>query len=183
MSETGFGGNAGQSDFQARLSRLGHGQEAPPLPADMHVRVPRPKGPVKLNDWRENIRYPLAFVGAFFIGVLAVCVAKYVSFHIAYDPTPPNEAEMPSPADAMMYLDLGMALAVSFVLKNAFRLDGKEWAIAQTAGIVGMSAIFHNFVHMWPEVFSGLFSPEWVEFEMWLNAYGTISFLGYVVPL
>ncbi len=161
--------------FQERLARLGH---APDRPAAVMQAAPaprqRPSEPVKLNDWRENIKYPLSFVGAFLIGMVSVFIARFVRFH-----TTGGGLTDELGGELFLILDGAMALAIGFALRMAFNIHGKEHVMAKTAGILALGTTMHNLVHMQPELWAAMFSPEWVEEVTYFTDPNTIIFRGY----
>lgn len=168
-----------QQAFQERLARMGHAQQVAPV-AEPVAETPRPKTTKQrpINDWRENIKYPLSFVGAFFIGVISVFVARFVRFTTSGGGLTGEEA------DLLLMMDGAMALAIGFALRMAFGIEGnKELVAAKTAGITAMAAIMHNAVHAWPAVWAAMFSPEWVDEVVMFTEPSTILLGGYAFQL
>lgn len=148
----------GHDAFEARIARLNARRQpsdpvaAGPSPAAM---APRPAQPVKLNDWRENIRTPATIVGAFALGLIAVFVARYLRFHLGAGGLAGETANV------LMLLDAALALGAGLALKLLFRLDGKDFLTALAAGVLVMVCTMHNLVHWAPSAFSRVFSPNW----------------------
>ena len=109
-----------------------------------------------LPSMRETVGYPASIVLAFFLGMLAVLITRYVRYAMA------GSALTGEDADITMAIDAGLALAIGFVLKQMFRLSGKVQETAKTLGIFAMICVMHNLVHTWPGAFEIAFSPEWV---------------------
>ncbi len=154
-----------KQSFQERLARIQSNGRAPseelvaaasPAPTRA-APAKRAKGAVSpLPDWRENIRYPLAFVRAFLIGAFAVFVSRYARFHLA------DGSLVGEDADLVMLIDGFIATAAAFAIKEVFRIKGREFAPAQTAGVVMMVVSMHNLAHWAPTPMALIFSPEWV---------------------
>lgn len=168
----------GHDAFEARIARLNASRGLPeqPMQAGMApgaVAGPAPvQKPVKLNDWRENIRYPATIVGAFVLGLIAVFMARYVRFHLGAGGLAGENA------DFFMLLDGALAVGTGFALKMLFRLEGKEFQTAQTAGVFAMVCTMHNLVHWAPDEFSLIFSPEWTEMVVETTEPKSILFRG-----
>ncbi len=111
--------------------------------------------PVKLNDWRENIWYPMQFVAAFLLGMVTVFVARYIRFHLGMGGVTGEDAGL------YMVMDGAISFAVGIILWGFFRLEGKEFKAVQTAGVIAMVVTMHNLVHWYPDQFSVVFSPDW----------------------
>lgn len=163
----------GHDAFEARIARLNARQhpgqpiQAGPVPAAMTRPAPA-HPPVRLNDWRENIRYPATIVAAFVLGLVAVFLARYLRFHLGAGELAGENA------DLYMILDGVLAVGAGFALKMLLRLGGKEFQTAQAAGVLVMVCTMHNLVHWAPNAFSLIFSPDWTEMVMETTEPGSI---------
>lgn len=147
-----------KQDFQARLARISQTAAQPEqrYMAKTKVKPKRKSGrPVKVSDWRENIRYPGAIVGAFLLGMIMVLLLSYIRFHLGMGALAGDEAK------GMMLADLALAIAGGFVIKQIFHFEAKVFQSAQMAGVFAMVAVMHNFVHWMPKPFELAFSPDW----------------------
>jgi len=167
--------------FEERLARIGASHGRPPAailaagPQDMALAEgPRRRadGAVVLNDWRQNIRYPAAIVGAFVVGMISVFVARYVRFHLGMGGLAGEDA------DTMMLIDAAMGIGAGFVLRMIFHFEAKVFQTAQAAGVVAMIAVMHNFVHWAPGVFDVIFAPDWTREVITTTEPNSILFRG-----
>lgn len=149
--------------FQTRLNRVAE-RRAPIEAAKPEIAV--------LPDWKSNIKYPAALVGAALVGMLAVFSARYARFHLMGGTLAGEDA------DITMAIDGAIGVAVSFILFSALRFRGAEYKAAQTFGIFAMIMIMQNFVHAAPKTFSVLFSPEWTEDVITMTEPNSILFRG-----
>ncbi len=163
------------SDFQARLERINKGE--------VHVAdgvvVPerREAADVKLTGGLiENALYPLSLVGAFLLGVMAVFFSRFARIHLLGTADPETDIMLALVADG------AMALAIGFMFKQAFRLEGAQWASAQTMGVTVMVASMHNLFHMNPFLFSLIFTPEYVDAVLSYTEFRTLMAGGYMIP-
>ncbi len=134
--------------FQERLNRVAEARA--PLEANKVDVSPLP-------DWKQNIKYPAALVGAALLGMVAVFVARYVRFHMMGGSLAGDDP------DITMMIDAGIGAACSFVLFAMLRFKGAEFKAAQSFGIAAMIVVMHNAVHAAPKLFDLVFSPEWTE--------------------
>lgn len=160
-----------QQAFQDRLNRIREKQGQPPLPseaqrqaqlaAEAAAAIPQPKAkPAKQvspvpSVW-ENLGYPMSIVGAFLLGVLAVFASNYAMFHLFG-----ADGGLEDPLFTMVGNGV-LAAGLSFVLRNAMKFEGKEFATANTAGIILMVASIHNLFHFAPEPMAVVYSAEHV---------------------
>ena len=151
------------SNFQDRLNRLAEAR-APIEAAKTEVAV--------VPNWKENIRYPAALVGAFLVGMLAVFLARYARFHLMGGTLAGEDA------DITMVIDGAIGGACSFLLFGILRFRGAEYKAAQTFGIFAMIVVMHNFVHMAPGAFSAIFSKQWTEDVVAYTEPNSILFRG-----
>lgn len=171
-------------DFRNRLNRIRQGREGalPPEECAAYDPATMPRRVVARNvsplpDWRENIRYPGKFVGAFFLGLAAVVISRWIRFNMS------GGAVETEYSDLSMMLDAGMAFAIGFGLRMLFSVEGKEFIAAKTVGIFVMVATMHNLVHSAPAPFVAAFSPEWVDAVVATTEPATIVFQGMTFAL
>ena len=163
------------ADFQARLNRISSGETHV---AEGLVHTPRRENPdVKLTGGlMENALYPLSLIGAFGLGVLAVFFSRFARVHLLGGTDPESDMMLAFMADG------AMAMAIGFMFKQAFRLEGADWVGAQTFGVTVMIAAMHNLVHLFPYAFSLMFTPEWVELVIGYSEPRSLQIMGYMVP-
>lgn len=151
------------SSFQARLNKVAE-RRAP-------IDASKPEVPV-IPDWKENFKYPAALVGSFFVGMLAVFIARYARFHLMGGSLAGEDA------DIAMLLDGGIAAACSFALFSMLRFHDAQFKAAQSFGVAAMVLFMHNFVHLSPGVFGAIFSDEWAEEVVAATEPNSILFRG-----
>lgn len=162
-------GKAPNNGFQSRINRMAE-RQAPIDAAKPHVEL--------LPDWKANIRYPAAIVASALVGMLAVFVARFVRFHLMGGTLAGDDP------DFTMIIDGAVAVACSFLLFGMLKFNGKEFKAAQTAGVVAMMGLMHNFVLAAPSAFGLLFSKEWTDDIVTYSEPGSIYFRGlYIVVI
>ena len=152
-----------KEQFAKRLQRISAGGEntmgqiyVGPVDEEKVRKKKSKRAAAGLPSMRETVGYPASIVLAFFLGMLAVLITRYVRYAMA------GSALTGEDADITMAIDAGLALAIGFVLKQMCRLSGKIQETAKTLGIFAMICVMHNLVHTWPGAFEIAFSPEWV---------------------
>ena len=78
--------------------------------------------------------------------------------------------------------DGGMAMVIGFAIKELFRMRGAEWISAQTAGVTVMVAAMHNLIHLSPDLFSMIFTLDYVQLVQTTTEMRSLVLMGYVVP-
>ncbi|WP_299684670.1 hypothetical protein [uncultured Tateyamaria sp.] len=159
----------GQDVFAERLARLGaeHGQRAElQTQKAQAARGTRP-------EWVTNLGYPASIVGACFLGLLAVVLARYCMFHINGAPDPGADA------DLTMIIDGALAFGIAFVLRMAFYMSDKVHLAAKTVGIWIALTCMHNLVHDYPDLWAAAFSEDWVERTTEMTEPRSFYFRGY----
>ena len=162
-------------DFQDRLARIANGQT---LSTDGIVHTPRKEAPdVKLTGGlMENALYPLSLIGAFFLGIMSVFFARFSRVHLLGTADPETDLMLALVADG------AIALAIGFVFKQGFKLEGAEWAAAQTFGVTVMVAGMHNLVHLNPMLFALIFTPDWVDLTLSYTELRSLQIGGSMIP-
>lgn len=163
------------ADFQARLNRISNGEA---LVAEGLVYTPRTEEPdIKLTGGlMENAVYPLSLIGAFFLGLLAVFFSRFARVHLLGGADPESDMMLALVADG------AMAMALGFMFKQGFKVEGKEWVAAQTFGVSVMVASMHNLVHLFPYTFALIFTPEWVELVLSYTELRSLQIGGRAFP-
>lgn len=159
------------ADFQARLERMGAAQ---------HVRPPEPertpgtkvKRKEARPEWVENVAYTGSFVGAFFLGLLSILIARYVQFHMMGVPDPNGDADM------QMMVDAGVAFMVVWFFRMLFDMKSHQHIVCKTAGLWVALCTMHNLVHLYPNVWATVFSQEWVNMTRAMSEPNSILFRG-----
>lgn len=104
----------------------------------------------------SNAMFPVSLVVCFLIGVLAVLITKWVRFQL----TDPVAA--PLAPDIDMVVEFLGALVVTTLISQFGGMREAEQKLARVLGVVAGMLCLHNLVHLYPEVFSVLFSDIWV---------------------
>lgn len=175
--------DAGKDDFQARIARIqaksGLHPAADPV-GTMPAEAPRPrqvKKDVNLHgDWKENIRFPLAVLGAFAVAIIGVFLARYARFHlIGGDPA--------GQSDISLLIEAAIAAGVGFVFRSAMKFETKEFMTANAAGILVAISTLHNPVHWFPGVYDALFSPEYTDNVILMTDSNSLLLRGISIPI
>ena len=135
-----------QSGFQDRVARLQQAQAA--------VEETRP-APRRDSLW-ENAKYPLSFVVALLVGILATMLLRYCQFHMLGMPA---QAENP---DVQMVMDNVFAAIVAGVIRSVTNFATAEHMACKMVGVWIVILGFHNLSHWAPGLMSVLFAPEYV---------------------
>lgn len=115
-----------KEQFAKRLQRISAGGEntmgqiyVGPVDEEKVRKKKSKRAAAGLPSMRETVGYPASIVLAFFLGMLAVLITRYVRYAMAGSTLTGEDA------DITMAIDAGLALAIGFVLKQMFRLSGK----------------------------------------------------------
>lgn len=169
-----------QTTFAERLARIGDRSYTHYKDPETGMNIPRrAKAPkARKPSKTEGLRHVLSFVLAFAAGALGVMAARYVRLHMF---GLPDAAEAGS--DTLMIMDVVMGGAAAFVVKQLFRMEGKEFMAFQTVGAALAVTLSHNLVWAEPEIFARVYSPEWVELTKSYTEPMTVFFRGQSIPL
>lgn len=164
---------ADQETFQERLLRIAAEKESGPVTENKSAKREKYSA-AGIPSMRENILYPLSFVRAVFVGVIAVFVSRFIRYHLAGG----SLAGSQESADLVMMIDGIIAVGAGFALKELFKISDKSLQLAQTVGVFMMIVLMHNLVHMVPGLFGMIFSPEWVQDVLTTTEPKSILFRG-----
>lgn len=120
----------------------------------------------------HKITQSLSYILAFAMGAMAVMIARFLRFQITGDPSQIT-------GDMDLALDVLFAIVVAFLLREAVSLSAVKRMGAQVAGILLAVVTMHNVVHQMPDVFSRLFSSQWVAHVTETTEPGTLYFRGH----
>ena len=166
---------SGQESFQERLERLA-AEKGANDPERKSRSVKRAEA--GLPTMGENIRYPLLFVWAAIVGMIAVFLSRYIRFHLTGGSLSGGEN-----ADMVMMIDGAIAAGAGFALKNLLAIEDKSLQFAQSVGVVIMVLGMHNLVHLAPKAFSVIFSPEWTQEVLQYTEPKSLLFAGVTYRL
>ena len=76
-----------------------------------------------------------------------------------------------------------MASCVGMVLRIAMAVQGKDKLLMQTVGVWAGILGLHNLVHLQPDLFSMLFSPQWVSAVLAQAPFQSLMFRDLIVTL
>ncbi len=163
------GHSRGQSDFQARLSRIekkGVGQAQVFNAADGLKREMRHK--TARRESAGIVSVPVSLV----LGALSLIAARLAIFR--YGGLPEEFAK----PDYELAAQIGLALGLSVLLALLFNLVRKRHLLASVLGIALAISAMHNLVHMAPGQWARLFSPQWVSEIRATTEPNTLEFRG-----
>lgn len=127
-----------------------------------------------------NALFPLAFVGAFALGILAVVVSNIVRFQLM---GVPGAAQLQSAGDAPMILGVVVSMAASMGLAEMFRLNSKVFTPAQSMGVMAGVTMLHNLAFWAPDLAAKAFTADWVALQQQIAAPNSLIFRGVIFPL
>ncbi|WP_321363841.1 hypothetical protein [uncultured Celeribacter sp.] len=120
---------------------------------------------------RLKITQILSYVLAFAMGGLATVIARVVHYQI-------SGAQPQEMTDFNLALDVILAIAIAFLLREAVSMSAVKRMGTQFAGILLAIMTMHNVVHEMPDLFSRLFSAQWVDYVTHTTEPGTLYFRG-----
>lgn len=164
--------------FEERLTRIDKGNQWAPegvVTRDMYARKATRK--VKAHNPLGNIFYPVGMMLALLAGLVSVVAARYAQFHLLSD----NIGDLAP--DIILAGEFIMASSVGMVLRIAMAVQGKDKLMAQTVGVWAGIVGLHNVVHKMPDLFTTLFSSEWVGAVMASAPFQSIVFRGVVFTI
>ncbi len=121
---------------------------------------------------RMKLTEILSYVLAFAMGGLAAIIARFLRFQLTGDAAQISQ-------DMDLALDIIFAIVVAFILREAVSLSAVKRMGAQFAGILLAIVTMHNVVHTMPDVFSKMFSEDWVTHVTQTTDPGTLYFRGH----
>ena len=135
-----------QAGFQDRIARF--------QTAQTEQEATRP-APQRDSLW-QNAKYPLSYVVALLVGILATMLLRYCQFHMLGLPA---QAENP---DMQLVMDNVFAAIVAGVIRGMTNFATAEHMAAKMVGVWIVILGFHNLSHWAPGLMAILFSPEYV---------------------
>ncbi|WP_417277603.1 hypothetical protein [Celeribacter sp.] len=121
---------------------------------------------------RLKLSQIMSYVLAFAMGGMAAVIARVLRFQI-------SGTEALGSADADLALDVIFAIFVAFILRELVSLSAVKRMGTQFAGILLAIVTMHNVVHEMPDLFSKLFSQQWVQYVTGTTEPGTLYFRGH----
>lgn len=160
-----------QAQFAARIARIKDPRNVSYTDPETGMIIPKRMVKQKKGALQGGL-YPVSILLAALLGMVGVLVSRYVRFHFL------GMTDTDGNPDITMILDMAMGAAAAFALKELFRVSGKLAGMAQTAGIVAMVLVMHNFVWMFPDLFATVFSDGWVDMVTSSTRPNSIFFRG-----
>lgn len=121
---------------------------------------------------RFKITPLISYLLAFAMGALAAMIAQFLRFQIEGNAGPIFAA------DTDLALDVIFSIVVAFILREIVSLSAVKRMGAQVVGILLTIVTMHNAVHHMPDVFTQVFSSQWVSSVMSQTEAGTLYFRG-----
>ncbi len=155
-----------QSSFQDRVERIKKNAQ------ETASNTPPPKTE---SVW-QRLGYPASFIGAFFLGVIAVFLTRFIQYHMV---GVPGSGQL----DAQEIINIGLASSAGFFVSFFLKDRQKEFASCVTAGVLFTTFTYHNLVWEYPEVFEQVYGEDWVEFIEKLTEPSSLYLFGNSVKL
>lgn len=114
----------------------------------------------------------LSVILAIAMGALSALIARFAHFHMT------GGIGVNLSANLDFAVDVLLAIAIAFWLRELVSLSAIRQMGAQFAGILLALTTMHNAVHELPSPFSRLFSEEWVAHVTETTSPGTLVFRG-----
>lgn len=114
----------------------------------------------------------LSVILAVAMGALSAMIARYIHFQLT------GAVGVNLSANLDVTVDVLLAIAIAFLLRELVSLSAIRQMGAQCAGILLALITMHNIVHEFPGPFTRLFSSEWVQHVTETTEPGTLVFRG-----
>lgn len=150
-------------DFDARIARIASGQGSSKatlyvgLDEIYQVSYPNRGKSVAPTAASSGVLYPVALLLALCTGLLSFGFAAWLRFQSMGIGTGSGNVR------TEMAIQLGSAAAVGLVLAMILGLRSRQMIVVMAVGIFAATTLHHNAVHLYPEAFAQVFSPDWVE--------------------
>ncbi len=150
-------------DFQERIARILSGQGA--TKATVYVGqelsftyhpANRARRQGATGQLARNAAAVLAFPASILAGVLGNGLQRFADFVFFGLPVTPENPDVDLVRVAMT------TLCLTLVLTYLIGLRDRSLLVAKLLGSALGMMMFHNLVHLWPQIFDTLFSPLWV---------------------
>lgn len=119
----------------------------------------------------------LSVILAVAMGAMAAMIARYIHFHLT------GVVGFNLSANLDFVVDVLLAIALAFWLRELVSLSAVRQMGAQFAGILLALTTMHNVVHEMPDRFTRLFSAEWVQHVTETTNPGTLVFRGQEIRI
>jgi hypothetical protein len=165
-------------EFDARIARIKSGKASSKstlyvgLDEVYHISYP---GRAKTTAAAASINsaiYPVLVVLALLAGALSCAIAAWVRFQAM------GYSVGPGDVNTEMAIQIGSALAAAVALNLVLQFRARALRVAMAVGAVCSTFVFHNAVHIYPQAFATVFSPDWVEVVMDTTKPNSVLFRG-----
>lgn len=155
-----------QKSFQDRVTSI-----------NQRAEVAASKAPPARTDsiW-VRLSYPGSFIGAFFLGAIAVFLTRYFQSQLVSVPADGQPG-------AQDIVGIGLASMAGLFVSMLFKGKQKEFASACTLGVLLTTFTYHNAVWAYPEPFEQVYGQDWVEFVQSITKPSSIYFFGNTIEL
>ncbi|MEM6635007.1 MAG: hypothetical protein AAF667_03855 [Pseudomonadota bacterium] len=111
-------------------------------------------------NYARNALYPLAVIGAFVTGAVALLVLKVVAASLLVSDT---QHHLPSTwmIDLGYLIEGALAFVGSMALQTMLDHRGREYLVAQIFGVVAVMLTIHNVFHWYPTTTASLFGETY----------------------
>lgn len=157
---------AEQSSFQDRIERI----------EKKAKETARKSPPPRVESIWQRLGYPASFVGAFFLGVFAAFLIRYIQYHLV---GVPGSGQL----GVQEIIGIGLASCAGFFVSFFLKDRQKEFASCVTAGVLLTTFTYHNLVWEYPDVFERIYGKDWVEFVEKLTEPSSLYVFGNVIKL
>jgi hypothetical protein len=158
----GMAASSQQADFAARIARIQSGASSSKhtifVGMDDSFEMPeRRRGSRNAPAaGLANALYPLSVLAVLGLGVMSHGLAMVARFWLSGLP------KVRQNPDVEMLTQFVLGFLVALLIARALKIKARELALARSIGVVLAVLLFHNAVHLWPDLFARLFSPIWV---------------------
>ncbi len=149
-------------DFNARIARIAAGAGSSKSTIyvgldEVYQITYRKRGKKSGPSTAGNALMPLFAVIAVALGALAFGIATWIRFQMMG-----QGAGVPDPLTETG-IQAGAALAMAFVIARALPFCARTLKIVMAISAVCTMFVYHNAVHIFPDVFAQVFSQSWVD--------------------
>lgn len=155
--------SANHADFAARAARveknIAGARQLLWVGLDEVYSLPRRERKPRVTGLRavvQNALYPFSMVAAVVLGFVSHGIGQVARYHV--QGLPDLNANLDIESLVQMILGIMIAMALGYV----FRLQSKSFMTLKSTGVILGVLLFHNAVHLFPEAFSAVTSPMWV---------------------
>jgi len=170
------------SDFAARVKRIEKGAKSQTLyvGVDEAYTLKRREKLVRLTAGQRFFRKaaaPFAIVIALAVGAASHGLGRVAMFHLKGMPDPSVSPDI----DMLEQCVIGFAIAM--VVGAVLGLRSGRATVMSLAGALLGVLLFHNAVHLYPDFFTLVTSPDWVHQIVARTSYWSVLWRGEIIAL